>query len=74
MTEWVTVSTKVRKEVFEKARKYGINISEVLRKSLEEEIEKREEEEARKSSKRIAEELKLSVEDVVRLIREDRER
>lgn len=74
MTEWVTVSTKVRKEVVEKARKYGINISEVLRKSLEEEIEKREEEEARKSSKRIAEELKLSVEEVVRLIREDRER
>ncbi|MBB5253842.1 type II toxin-antitoxin system CcdA family antitoxin [Sulfurisphaera ohwakuensis] len=74
MTEWVTISTKVRKEVVEKARKYGINISEILRESLEKEIEKREEEEARKSSKRIAEELKLSAEEVVRLIREDRQR
>ncbi|MBB5254881.1 type II toxin-antitoxin system CcdA family antitoxin [Sulfurisphaera ohwakuensis] len=35
MTEWVTISTKVRKEIAEKARKYGINISEVLRKALE---------------------------------------
>ncbi|WP_232616466.1 VapB-type antitoxin [Sulfurisphaera tokodaii] len=50
-----------------------INISEVLRKTLDDEIVKKEEEEARKSSRRIAEELNLTVRDVVKLIREDRE-
>jgi post-segregation antitoxin (ccd killing protein) len=70
---WVTVSTKVKKEILEKARKYNINISEVLRQVLEQEIAKREEE-ARKSAERISKELRLSEEEVARLIREDRER
>jgi antitoxin CcdA len=70
---WVTVSTKVKKEILEKARKYNINISEVLRQALEQEIAKREEE-ARKSAERISKELRLSEEEVARLIREDRER
>jgi post-segregation antitoxin (ccd killing protein) len=70
---WVTVSTKVKKEILEKARKYNINVSEVLRKALEQEIAKREEE-ARKSAERISKELRLSEEEVARLIREDRER
>jgi post-segregation antitoxin (ccd killing protein) len=69
----VTVSTKVKKEILEKARKYNINISEVLRKALEQEIARREEE-ARKSAERISKELRLSEEEVARLIREDRER
>jgi len=71
---WVTVSTKVKKEILEKARKYNINISEVLRKALEQEIARREEEEARKSTERISKELRLSEEEVARLIREDRGR
>jgi post-segregation antitoxin (ccd killing protein) len=54
---WVTVSTKVKKEILEKARKYNINISEVLRKALEQEIARREEEEARKFTERISKEL-----------------
>ena len=70
---WVTVSTKVKKEILEKARKYNINISEVLRQALEQEIAKREEE-ARKSAERISKELRLSEEEVAKLIREDRER
>ena len=70
---WVTVSTKVKKGILEKARKYNINISEVLRQALEQEIAKREEE-ARKSAERISKELRLSEEEVARLIREDRER
>jgi len=73
---WVTVSTKVRKELLEKAKEYGINVSEVLRKALEEEVRKREEEEARKAAEKLAKELKASgitVEDVVRSIREDRD-
>nr|WP_252901352.1 type II toxin-antitoxin system CcdA family antitoxin [Vulcanisaeta sp. JCM 14467] len=34
MGGWVTVSTKVRREVLEKARAYGINVSEFLRNAL----------------------------------------
>jgi len=60
----------------EKAKKYGINVSEVLRRALEEEVRKREEEEARKVAEELAKELKASnitVEDIVRSIREDRD-
>ena len=71
---WVTVSTKVKKEILEKARKYNINISEVLRQALEQEIARREEEEARKSTEKIFKESRLSEEEIARLIREDRER
>jgi post-segregation antitoxin (ccd killing protein) len=71
---WVTVSTKVKKEILEKARKYNINISEVLRQALEQKIARREEEEARKSTEKISKELRLSEEEIARLIREDRER
>jgi len=73
---WVTVSTKVRKELLEKAKEYGINISEVLRKALEEEVRKREEDEARKAAKELAEALRASnitIEEVVKSIREDRD-
>jgi post-segregation antitoxin (ccd killing protein) len=38
---YVTVSTKVRKEVVEKAKRLGINVSEFLRRKLEEEFERR---------------------------------
>jgi len=71
---WATVSTKVKKEILEKARKYNINISEVLRKALEQEIARREEEEARKSAEKISKELRLPNEEVAKLIKEDRER
>ncbi len=71
---WVTVSTKVKKEILEKARKYNINISEVLRQALEQEIARREEEEARKSAEKISKELRLPDEEVAKLIKEDRER
>jgi antitoxin CcdA len=74
IVSWVTVSTKVKKEILEKARKYNINVSEILRQALEQEIAKREEEEARKSAEIISKELRLSEEEVARLIKEDRER
>lgn len=71
---WVTVSTKVRKEVVEKAKRYGINISEFLRKALEEEVRKREEEELRKGLRELAQALrKLGPDEIVRSIREDRD-
>jgi post-segregation antitoxin (ccd killing protein) len=71
---WVTVSTKVRRELVERAKRHGVNISEVLRRALEEEVARREEEEARRSARRIARELRMSEEEVARLIREDRSR
>jgi post-segregation antitoxin (ccd killing protein) len=39
---YVTVSTKVRRSLVEKARRYGINLSELMRKAIEEEIRKKE--------------------------------
>ncbi|MCU7787735.1 type II toxin-antitoxin system CcdA family antitoxin [Pyrobaculum sp. 3827-6] len=75
---WVTVSTKVRRDVVEKARKYGINISQVLRKALEEEVEKRELEELSELAVRVAEGLRkasaeLGEDYAARSVREDRE-
>jgi post-segregation antitoxin (ccd killing protein) len=40
--DYVTVSTKVSRSLVEKARKYGINLSELTRKAIEEEARKRE--------------------------------
>ncbi|BFI76564.1 type II toxin-antitoxin system CcdA family antitoxin [Sulfurisphaera ohwakuensis] len=45
MGDWVAVSTKVRREVWEKAKAYNTNIGETLGKALEEEVRRREEEE-----------------------------
>ncbi len=71
---WVTVSAKVRREVWEKARNYGINISEVLRRALEEEVRKRELEELARALEEAGRELsKVSMEEVVGMIREARE-
>ncbi|MGC8932283.1 MAG: type II toxin-antitoxin system CcdA family antitoxin [Candidatus Methanodesulfokora sp.] len=39
---YITVSTKVRRSLVEKARKYGINLSELMRKAIEDEVRKRE--------------------------------
>ena len=36
------VSTKVRKEVMEKAKRLGINVSKFLRRKLEEKVDRRE--------------------------------
>ncbi|ADY00375.1 hypothetical protein VMUT_0159 [Vulcanisaeta moutnovskia 768-28] len=78
MSNWVTVSTKVRREVLEKARRYGINVSEVLRKALEEEVMRRENEELIKLLKEASKELRKISEIygddfVVRSIRTDRD-
>ncbi|MGC8606253.1 MAG: type II toxin-antitoxin system CcdA family antitoxin [Vulcanisaeta sp.] len=78
MSNWVTVSTKVRREVLEKARRYGINVSEVLRKALEEEVMRRENEELIELLKEASKELRKISEIygddfVVRSIRTDRD-
>jgi len=71
---YVTVSTKVRKEVVEKARRLGVNTSEFLRKTLEEEVRRRELEHLEKKLNELDSVLKkIDMKEIVSLIREDRE-
>ena len=74
MGSYVTVSTKVRKDVVERAKRLGINISEFLRRKLEEEVENRELELLKKKLEEIRDVLEaLDIERVVKHIREGRE-
>lgn len=74
MDGYVTVSVKVRKELKEEAEKLGIRISEVLRRALEEEVEKRRLEMLAEELEEIGEALeRIDVERFVRHIREGRE-
>ena len=45
MGDYITVSTKVRRELKEEAERLGVKISEVLRRALEEEVRRRKLEE-----------------------------
>ncbi|MDW8033980.1 MAG: type II toxin-antitoxin system CcdA family antitoxin [Nitrososphaerota archaeon] len=72
MSEIVTV--RVNKELKRKIKEFNINVSEVVRKALEEEVEKREKEALLKSlaeAKRVL--SKLSDEDIIQAIRSSRE-
>jgi len=46
--KYVTVSAKIRRDTYEKLKKYNISISKVIREALEREIERREKEELKK--------------------------
>jgi len=71
---FVTVSAKVRRELWEKLKSYGVNISEVIRRSLEEEVRRREEEEVRRLLGEASKHLrKLSEDEAVESIRKSRE-
>jgi post-segregation antitoxin (ccd killing protein) len=48
MGGYVTVSVKVRRDFVEKAKALGVNISEVVRKAIVEEVRRREPELIRK--------------------------
>lgn len=74
MGSYITVSTKVRKDLLERARRLGINVSELLRRKLEEEVTKKELEEMRRKLDELNSVLeKIDVESIVRSVREDRE-
>jgi len=74
MSSYITVSTKVRKELVEKARALGVNISGVLRRSLEEWVMRRELEELEKKLEEMDEVLeRIDLDEVTRIVREDRE-
>jgi antitoxin CcdA len=38
---YVAVSARIRRELYEKIQRYGIRVSEVIRKALEEEVGRR---------------------------------
>lgn len=71
---YVTVSAKISRELYEKLKRYGISISEVVRRALEEEVRRAEEKEAEEALERLGRILaKVPSEEVTRLIREGRE-
>ena len=74
MSDYVTVSTKVRRRLKEEAERLGVKISEVLRHALEEEVRRRKLEELEKKLGEISEALdRIDIDRVVKSIREDRE-
>ncbi|MEM2186431.1 MAG: type II toxin-antitoxin system CcdA family antitoxin [Thermofilaceae archaeon] len=71
---YVTLSAKIDRELREKLRKYGIPVSRLIRRALEEEVERAEEEEVRKALGRVGEVLeKIPPEELAALVRESRE-
>ena len=74
MSRFVTVSTKVRKELKEEAERLGIKISEVLRRALEEEVQRRKLRELEERLEEISDVLdRIQVDRITKSIREDRE-
>lgn len=74
MGRYVTVSVRMRRELLEEARRLNINIPELIRSTLENEVRRHRLillEERLKGEKEIL--AKINIEDIVRLIREDRE-
>jgi len=71
---YVTVSAKIRRELYEKLKRYGISVSDVIRRALEEEVRKREEEEIKRALMKAQEILKkIPCEEIVNVIRAGRE-
>ena len=74
MSRYITVSTKVRKELKEEAEKLGINISAILREALENEVRRRKLEKLKSKLEEISEILdKINIDRIIKSIREDRE-
>jgi post-segregation antitoxin (ccd killing protein) len=71
MGGYVTVSAKVRRELLDEARRLNVNVSELIKSALENEVRKRRLMLLEERLKAILE--KIDVNKVVRLIREDRE-
>lgn len=74
MSSYITVSTKVKREVAEKAKALGINLSQFLREKLEEEVERRELERLSEELKNLRDVLEaIDIERITKYIREERE-
>jgi antitoxin CcdA len=74
MGRYTTVSAKVRKDIVDEARRLGVNISQVIRRAIEEEVRRQRllklEEGLRKEEKILS---KLDINKIILLVREDRE-
>jgi Arc/MetJ-type ribon-helix-helix transcriptional regulator len=69
----VTVSVRIPKKLRDEAKRYGINISEVARRALEEEVKKRQLEEATMAARRLGEIFsKIPQGEIVEWLREAR--
>jgi hypothetical protein len=74
MTQCVTVSTKIPKQLKEKIQRLKIKPSKILRQALEDEVKRREIEELKEQIKQMQPILdKISTQDIVKSIREDRD-
>ncbi len=72
--EYVTVSARVPRDLYERLKRYGVRVSEVIRRALEEEVRRREEEEARRAleeARRIL--ARIPPEELVGAVRSGRE-
>ncbi len=75
MSKYVTVSVKIRRETKEQLEKLGAKPSKLLKEAIEETLRKREIQEITREIAKISKTLeKIPVEDVVRSIREDRDK
>ena len=75
MAKYETVSAKITPELKKKINKYDIAVSETIRQALEEEVRRKEIEDLERRTKELKPLLdKFTTEEVVRMIREDRER
>ncbi len=73
LTQSVTVSAKIPKQLKEKMRRLKIKPSKILRKALEDEVKKREMEELKEEINKLKPVLeKVSMDDIVKSVREDR--
>jgi post-segregation antitoxin (ccd killing protein) len=69
----ITISVRIPRRLREEARRYGINISEVTRRALEEEVRRRKLEEAAAAARHVGELLsRISVKGMVEWLREAR--
>jgi len=69
----VTISVRIPRELKEKIDRYGVKISEVVRKALEEEVRRRELEEAAEAAEELGKIFsRIPDDEIVRIIKEYR--
>jgi antitoxin CcdA len=71
---YVTITARIRRELYEKLKRYSVNVSDVIRRALEEEVRRREEEEVARMLDKAQEILaRIPSEELVEAIRAGRE-
>jgi len=74
MAKYDTVSAKIPHDMSRKIKAYKINVSDTIRKALDEEIKRRKAAEIEAGLEGMKDSLdKISIDEVVQMIREDRD-